>query len=246
MPALLLSVCFHDGRYHGLPDWPPSPARLFQALVAGAARGAALEPADAEALEWLGKRGAPIIAAPHARRGESFTNFVPNNDLDAVGGDPKRVSEIRAGKTIRPMLFDAGAPLLYVWRFDRSDEMLAKRICAIAERLYQLGRGVDMAWATGEIVGDDKAVDDRFAVYNGVVCRPSGGGEGRTFAVPLNGSLQSLIARFEGGRARFERTRSNRSEQTLFKQPPKARFRQVAYNSPPRRLLFELHDTALE
>lgn len=240
MPALLLSVCFHDGRYHGLPDWPPSPARLFQALVAGAARGAALEPADAEALEWLEKRGAPIIAAPHARKGESFTNFVPNNDLDAVGGDPKRVSEIRAGKTIRPMLFDSGAPLLYVWRFDRSDEMLAKRICAIAERLYQLGRGVDMAWATGEIVQDDKAVDDRLAVYNGVVCRPFGGGEGRTFAVPLNGSLQSLIARYEGGRVRFERTRSNRSEQTLFKQPPKPHFRQVAYDSPPTRLLFDL------
>lgn len=244
--ALLLTVRFHDGRYYGAGSWPPAPARLFQALVAGAAEGGMIPPVALEALAWLETLEPPILAAPSARAGQPYKNYVPNNDLDAKGGDFGRLPEIRVPKQIRPRLFDAGAPLLYVWRFDRSDEMLAKRICAIAERLYQLGRGVDMAWATGEIVGDDKAVDDRFAVYNGVVCRPSGGGEGRTFAVPLNGSLQSLKARFEGGRARFERTRSNRTEQTLFKQPPKPRFRQVAYNSPPRRLLFESHETAPE
>jgi CRISPR-associated protein Csb1 len=38
MPGvLLIAVHFHDGRYHGAGDWPPAPARLFQALVAGAA-----------------------------------------------------------------------------------------------------------------------------------------------------------------------------------------------------------------
>jgi hypothetical protein len=31
--ALLVTVRFHDGRYHGSGDWPPSPARLFQAAV---------------------------------------------------------------------------------------------------------------------------------------------------------------------------------------------------------------------
>jgi len=42
MPRLVICVRFHQGRYHGRPqggaDWPPSPARLFQALVAGAIR----------------------------------------------------------------------------------------------------------------------------------------------------------------------------------------------------------------
>ncbi|WP_409194161.1 type I-U CRISPR-associated protein Csb2, partial [Accumulibacter sp.] len=38
--ALLIAVRFHDGRFHGRPEWPPSPARLFQALVAAAATGA--------------------------------------------------------------------------------------------------------------------------------------------------------------------------------------------------------------
>ena len=44
MTHLLLTVRFLDDRYHGLlnrggpPEWPPSPFRLFQALVAGVAR----------------------------------------------------------------------------------------------------------------------------------------------------------------------------------------------------------------
>ena len=44
MTHLVLTVRFLDDRYHGLldrggpPEWPPSPFRLFQALVAGVAR----------------------------------------------------------------------------------------------------------------------------------------------------------------------------------------------------------------
>src|SRR3972149_10404087 len=85
--ALLLSVRFHDGRYHGLdtsgrPEWPPSPARLFQALVAGAARGNTLCNRDTDALHWLeelSKGYAPVIAAPSARIGKGLINSVQNN-----------------------------------------------------------------------------------------------------------------------------------------------------------------------
>ena len=34
--ALLVAIRFHEGRYHGAGGWPPAPARLFQALMAGA------------------------------------------------------------------------------------------------------------------------------------------------------------------------------------------------------------------
>src|ERR1700728_3852284 len=112
MAALLIFVRFHDGRYHGRPDWPPSPARLFQALVSGAARREMLEEEDRHAFVWLESLEAPVIAAPPMRAGQSFRNFVPNNDLDAIGGDPGRVGEIRAPKLFRPILFDADTPLL--------------------------------------------------------------------------------------------------------------------------------------
>lgn len=244
MPALLIAVRFHDGRYHGCPDWPPSPARLFQALVAGAARGKAI--AHARALEWLETLDAPTIAAPPHRPGQGFSNYVPNNDLDAKGGDPNAiimegkkkgpaVSFIRAEKLIRPILFDAETPLLYIWRFDDTARDTAQQVCAIAERLYQLGRGVDMAWATGEVL-DDAAADERLALYDGAVHAPSLGGEGVALAVATRGSLESLVRRHS--HVRFERV--NQNDAQLFKQPPKPLFRQVAYDSPPTRLLFDL------
>ena len=120
--TLLFTIFFYDGRYHGVPDWPPSPARLFQALVAGAARGQTLSPGHATALTWLETLDAPSIVAPATRRGNAFTNFVPNNDLDAVGRDPKRTAEIRTAKLIRPQIFDAAIPLLYLWSFEPAPE----------------------------------------------------------------------------------------------------------------------------
>ena len=84
MRSLVISVRFDDGRYHGRPDWPPSPARLFQALVAGAANGEMLAIANRSALAWLELLEAPVIAAPAMRLGQGFTNYVPNNDRDTV------------------------------------------------------------------------------------------------------------------------------------------------------------------
>ena len=194
MPVLLLSVRFHDGRYHGSGDWPPAPARLFQALVAGAACGHRLVDRDKAALTWLECLPAPVIAAPFAYAGRGFTNFVPNNDLDAVGGDPRRVGEIRAGKTIRPRIFDAETPFLYAWIFvaDETGEDRAKVICTVAERLYQLGRGIDMAWAWGEIL-DANEIEKRLSGHAGVVHRPGGEG-GTSLACPQVGSLAKFLS----------------------------------------------------
>src|SRR5579883_871510 len=145
--TLLISVRFYDGRYYGAGDWPPSPARLFQALVAAAPKtGDALEQKSRAALAWLEQLDAPVVAVPQKTDGQpDFKLFVPNNDLDAKGDDIRRIAEIRsATKRIRPRLFDAAVPLFYFWRFDEGDDNQAKCICDIANGLYQLGRGVDM------------------------------------------------------------------------------------------------------
>jgi len=251
MPRLLISVRFHEGRYHGRPDWPPSPARLFQALIAGTSQGERVAEDDRRAFAWLESLDPPLIAAPTMRAGQGFKNYVPNNDLDAVGGDPKRVGEIRAPKLIRPILFDAETPLLYGWTFDEAPEAQAnaQRIRAIAERLYQLGRGVDMAWAWGEILSAEKA-EARLAAHGGPLHRPSDSIGGTTLGVPLKGSFESLIERHKKTRTRFrtlyefkptkrEPDRKVAAGQ-IFVQPPKPRFRHVAYDSPPQRLLFDL------
>ena len=242
--SLLISVYFNEGRYYGQDDgfdadegWPPSPGRLFQALVAAAARGAHLPAEDESALSWLEKLAPPGVVAPPARRGRAVKLFVPNNDLDAVGGDPDRVSEIRVGKLWRPCLFDEREPVLYAWDFE-SGTREAERICSIAERLYQLGRGVDMAWAHGRSLGQDEA-DAILDAHPGVLRRA--GGSGRT-PTPQNGTLNSLIEQYRGKRTRLTREGTGRKARVLFTQPPRAAFRHVGYDHPPRRLHFELRN----
>lgn len=241
--ALLLFVRFHEGRYHGAGDWPPSPARLFQALVSGAVRDGELPTEDRAALAWLEMLNAPLIATPTVREGTGVTNYVPNNDLDAVRGELQRIGEIRVGKISRPRLFDAHVPLLYVWSFDGGNNggHHARIICLIAERLYQLGRGVDMAWAWGEM-SDESEIAAYLAHHGGVLYRPTKSSVGAPLLCPQNGSLASLEARFKAIRIRLK-LGDGRNVQHFFAQPPKPRFAQIAYGSPPARLLFDLRGT---
>ena len=250
--ALLLSIRFHDGRYHGAGDWPPTPARLFQALVTGAARGTKLANKDKEALEWLETLEAPVIASPVIRRGQVFKNYVPSNDLDNFGGDPNKIIKrgkkkgpainfIRGPKLVRPRIFDAETPLLFIWTFngDENDEDNARTICRIAERLYQLGRGVDMAWAWAEFL-DAGEVETRLARHGGVVHRPSEGETGKALLCPKKGSLASLKERYDANRTRFTYIKEGKRDQQLFSQPPQPRFAKVAYDTPTQHFLFEL------
>ena len=239
--ALLLSVRLHDGRYHGAGDWPPAPARLFQALVAGAAKGAVLAEDDRAALEWLETLKAPVIAAPAARAGQAFKNYVPNNDLDTVDGDPKRIGKIRTTKTIRPHIFNTEIPLLYIWTFnsEASGEDHARTVCKIAERLYQLGRGVDMAWAWAELLDADE-VETHLAHYKGVMHRSNEGETGKALLCPREGSLASLKERYDANRTRFTPVKEGRTIRQFFSQPPRPHFAKVVYDASPQHFLFEL------
>lgn len=243
--AFLIAVRLHDGCYHGSGDWPPSPARLFQALVAGAARGGTLPEGDRAALAWLESLPPPRIGAPPSRLGQGFKAFVPNNDLDAVGGDPARIGEIRAPKPVRPRHFDGDAPLAYLWTFepDAAAESHARALTGIAERLYQLGRGIDMAWARGEVL-DAAEAGARLAADGHSIRNPGRGGAGATLACPKPGSLASLETRFSAARRRFSMTGAGRRARQLFTQAPKPDFAQVPYDSPHSLLLFEIRHAA--
>lgn len=234
---LTIHVRAHEGRYHGDGDDPPSPFRFFQALVAGAGISGPLDDDTRSALTWLeGLPDAPIIAAPRTTRGQSLSMFMPNNDLDAKGGDARRIGAIRlATKVWRPRLFDARVPWVYAWPFAEADEPSAAAVCALSEKVYQLGRGVDMAWAWGELL-DEPRLEAWLAEYDGVVRRPSVG-DGLLLACPHAGSLDSLERRYQARRFRHEGGRR------VFVQPPKPSYRQLSYESPPARHVFELRST---
>lgn len=233
--ALLVRVTLHAPLYHGQPEWPPSPARLFQAVVAGA--GHHVDEADvAQALRWWEAQRAPIIAVPDHVEGRLVTTYVPNNDLDAEGGDPSRLPAIRTAKTVRARHL-AHPQLVFVWEVEACPE--AERVVALLHGVYQLGRGVDMAFARGELMSLEAAAA-ALADHAGEVHRPSPGVSTGGVSCPRIGTFDSLVRRYAAQSERFAEVRVGRKSSQVFAQPPKALFRQVAYDARAQRLVFEL------
>ena len=225
--------------------WPPSPARLFQALVAGAAEGAALAEEDC-AHSVAGGAQAPVIAAPPMRAGQAL------QDLCAEQRSRRGRRRSAPCRRNQGAQIHQAAPvrcrntLLYPWRFD--DEANAQDmhgISTIAERLYQFGRGVDMAWAWAEIIDAD-AAEARLAEEVGTVHRPGDVG-GAALVSPSRGlSRASEAAQKTRGRftrftnpSRPRRRRPAKVVGEVFSQAPMPRFRHVSYGSPTDSFLFE-------
>ncbi len=232
MSKLVVEVRFHDGRYHGVGEDFPSPARLFQALVAASSIGAA-PPEERKALEWLEGLAPPTVGIPSFRPGAELTMFVPHNDADKAP-----IEKIRAKKTQHPWFFEVDQPLLFCWDITNEDGEHAEGVCRAALGLYQLGRGIDQAYAQARVMNDEMA-DDLFVRYPGKVLEPRTGEDARVVSVPRKGSLESLLRRFTETTQRIQ----SDGKGILFVQAPKARFDRVAYGGAVRWLHFDLlHD----
>ncbi len=233
--ALLMTVRLPERRYHGVPEWPPSPFRLYQALVAGGLMG---EPeARVEEIEpvmaWLENLSPPVIAVPPSRQGRGVHLYMPNNDLDTVGGDPRFAAKIRgAEKRIIPRMLEADIPLTYLWTIHETDTENAQRVATLSSRLYQLGRGVDMAYASAEILPVDDAKE--WLASQGAILYTAQEAEasGAALRCPVPGSFRSLRERYHA--------QQNRLTRGHLTQAPPARFHTVTYNAKPHRLLYDL------
>ncbi|MCP4498360.1 MAG: type I-U CRISPR-associated protein Cas5/Cas6 [Deltaproteobacteria bacterium] len=233
--VLTLSVHFMEGRYHGEPEWPPSPARLFQALIAGCG----FSETTNTSLRWLETLNPPTVAVPLAVRGQEMGHFVPNNDLDSEGADRNKIGEIRVQKNWHPRLFNADTPVVYTWQIDEKQQVQAEQVIEMAQHLYQLGRGIDMAWATGEVIGQE-ATDRMLENHAGEILRPALGAQGGELSCPRAGSLDSLERRYEDTLQRFSYESVGKKRIQVFRQPAKALFEEVSYNSQPQQKLYDL------
>lgn len=209
---LLLSIRFLDDRYHGQTDngekaeWPPSPFRLFQALVAGNARGDAIPDALCDGLTWLEQLKPPLIIAPPSLPGREVLTYVLNNTWPAS----------RTPKTIRPILLNGDRLVQYAWSFDAShpDAMRhAKVIEAAARHINALGWGIDLAIGSGEITDDAPTAQNKRVLY-----RPVGPGDANqlTLRVPCDASLKTLVETYQAFVRRYEKPGI-----TLFESPPR-------------------------
>jgi len=245
----VVEVRFFDGRFHGEPEWPPCPARLFQGLVASAANGRRLQPAEVRALEWLERQSPPLIVAPTVRRGDGIVLYVPNNDLDeAEGGDLKRLDHVRVRKEQAPRIFDSAASLAFAWSMKGSTEAPdhVSTLKQIAHGLYQLGRGIDAAWAIAD-TWPPAEFEKRIREPGACVWRPGARrGLGPLLDCPAAGSLQSLETRHEIQRRRLQVAGSGRSAKQVLEQAPRPRFAPVEYGSGPHLLTLALRPADAE
>jgi CRISPR-associated protein Csb2 len=206
---LCLSVTFLDPFFHGKgddePEWPPSPLRFFQALLAGArtgCRSATWSKAKVDAFRWLENRPPPRIVAPSAIATSGYRFFVPNNDGDREFDRQDRLTT----KIARPHRLLGGDRVHYLWPLVEeewtADQEHVDVLCREARNLLALGWGIDLVAGDGRILTDNDL--GRLA---GQHWQPSGGqrpGE-RTWRVPASGTLddlerahQSFLARWDG------------------------------------------------
>lgn len=187
----LLSIRFLDDRYHGQTDngskaeWPPSPFRVFQAMVAGNGQSTARRQAIREALLWLESRKPPQIIAPRAMPGQAFVTYVPNNVSDT---DPNS----RTPKTIRPTHLNGDRLVQYAWEFDTSQPDVTKHVHTLqqaARHINALGWGIDLAVGHAETVERLPPVVESRIQYRPV---SRDAGSGADLRVPRGGSLISL------------------------------------------------------
>lgn len=247
---LRISVRFLDGAFHGRgdggdPEWPPSPLRLFQAVVNAAAAGNEKIPDTAvAALHWFEQLPPPeIIAAPIAAiQPHGYNLYVPDNVGDLVGkswaaGKENDIASYRTEKFVRPTRLSSGSSAAddnfsavhFIWMLDDKtasalSDASRKILLAIVRSVSRLGWGIDLVVANASILNE---TDTR--ALKGQRYFPTDEGTGRPLRVPQSGTLDDIENRH---RAFLNRVTGD----SFAPVPPLAIYRIVNYfleNEPP-------------
>lgn len=187
--ATLLASRYHPG------DWPPSPARLLRALLAGGMTGNHRTDWERSksALLWLESQPPPQIIAAPALQEPRFRLAVPNNDLDVAARKwlerkPFDAAKLKTLKTISPTRIPGPGPHLhYLWNL-RTDAPVPE-VTNLTHALHTLGWGIDMAFADAAILSESQARSipgDRYL--------PADVGE--LWEIPVPGFLEDQLATF--------------------------------------------------
>jgi CRISPR-associated protein Csb2 len=248
---LCISIRFLDGSFHGRadqgePEWPPSPLRVFQAIVAASAanwnerRGVRHA---APALRWFEGLPNPKIIVPSLKHVEAkgYRLYVPDNVGDLVGkswsrGGEASIADYRTEKTVRPTLFNDLEAMHYLWPLAGALDGLAEHrdiLFTAVRSITHVGWGVDLVVADALVLNEADAL-----ILKGQRYLPTDDDAGRPLRVPQRGTLNDLENRH---RAFLNRVSSDGFAPV----PPLAAYGIASYrseNEPPRapRAIFAL------
>ena len=180
-------------------EWPPSPLRLFQALVSACAarwnERTALKYA-LPALTWLERQPAPTIIAPIGAPGRvKYRLYVPDNVGDRVaaswcGGGSVSIADYRVEKDIRPTHLK-GDTVHFLYRISEADrEFIRHRetLFSGARSITHLGWGIDMVVGNADVVSEETLLS-----LEGEHWQPVGDSSRNTLRIPKEGTLSELM-----------------------------------------------------
>ena len=158
----------HGRKDGGEPEWPPSPLRLFQSLVAAAAarwNNRMCLVYAVPSLIWLESQSRPdIVAAGGSASANPYRLYVPDNIGDeqgkawAVGRPLSKKVKLRTEKDVRPThLSGEAVHYLYPLPDDRAEfEKHLEVLKAAARSVTHLGWGIDTRRAhfNSHIIGE--------------------------------------------------------------------------------------------
>ena len=202
MPTLRITVDWLDRAYHGT-EWPPSPLRLYQAMLAGYSMHRCGDPDLDAAMRHLETLPPPTIVAPEAEEQSPVASAVPNNDGDrmlelfAKGNHTGAWEKARKTLTIRKRRYSRSFDGVVAYEWDAGTET-AQHLAAfeaIATSVSAVGQGIDVAVARAEIL-------ERPARVEGVRYTPSPTGR-RRLSVPYSGVFGVLQERYRRFRNRI-------------------------------------------
>jgi CRISPR-associated protein Csb2 len=232
---------FHGRGSDGDPEWPPSPLRLFQALVAASAsrwRENSFQECARPVLHWLETIEPSIVTPPVSAESFGYRMYVPNNSGDlmtaawARGDTETSMAKFRVEKDVRPTRLCGGDAVHYLFPLAAGDGPDFHLICAAARSITHLGWGVDMAAGDARILSHQEA-----GSLSGVRWTPAPLG-GTLLRAPTSGTLDALSAKHAAFLARL-------STDVFRPVPPLTAFRVVRYRRHDEPLagsyaLFEL------
>ncbi len=241
---------FHGSRDAGAAEWPPSPMRVFQALLNAAclgSRGKTLANDVLNALKVL-EVLRPLIVSPRATQSiVGHRAYVPHNHADLVtsawhrGNNDASIASHRIEKDYRPIRIETvgddlpAVHYLYPLDEDNADpQSLLEAIRPIARSIHCVGWGIDQVVADAQLIAFDQT-----SLLKGERYAPASSG-GLTLRSPRKGSLVAL-------HARYDRFRNRLTGNDWTPVPPMTAFDQVRYRPdgeplPRPHALFKLVD----
>ncbi|MBI5593965.1 MAG: type I-U CRISPR-associated protein Cas5/Cas6 [Deltaproteobacteria bacterium] len=215
--SLVVTIRFLDALFHGRkdrgdPEWPPSPLRLFQAMVASTAQGRRIPEQAQSAFVWLERlteMSPPLIIAPPRVHPQppGYCLSVPNNAMDIVArawcngnysnsGDANPATH-RTMKTVRPTHMLNCDSVHYLWRLPEkvttAERSNVEYLVAAARTITCVGWGLDLVVGNGVLLDDGQC-----ELLAGERWVPGFRGRAEGLRVPIAGTLTDLVTRYHG------------------------------------------------